>query len=199
MQQPPVRTQLQLVHDVLTSAVSGRLEQSRLAAHLKRNKLANVCSKSKLKVLGSRVEIHDVHSATDASAVRVQLLAVRGLPSREGSLVRRGGAEKRPAPHAPCRCRLGRSRAARSAPYTVGNTRLAAQPTETVRRDATSATSLCAGQRRAYDATNCRRRNRAVTAQVVPLRNDTASGRRVFFDAPDRAWTWSDSRIGSFA
>ena len=84
MQQPPVRTQLQLVHDVLTSAVSGRLEQSRLAAHLKRNKLANVCSKSKLKVLGSRVEIHDVHSATDASAVRVQLLAVRGLP-RAGS------------------------------------------------------------------------------------------------------------------
>ena len=48
--------------------------------HLQRNKVAHVCGERTLEVLGGWVEIDNVDSSAHASAVRVQLLTVGGLP-----------------------------------------------------------------------------------------------------------------------
>ena len=50
--------------------------------HLQSNEVAHVCGERTLEVFGCWVEVHNVNSSAHASAVRVQLLAVRGLPRR---------------------------------------------------------------------------------------------------------------------
>lgn len=64
----------------LTDARHWRLKgQEHHPAHLERNELPHVAGKRKLKVLSRRVQVNNVHCATHAFAVRVQLLTVRRL------------------------------------------------------------------------------------------------------------------------
>ena len=51
-------------------------------SHLQGNQLTHIASERILKVLGRWVEVNNVHKSAHAFAVRVQLLAVSGLPNR---------------------------------------------------------------------------------------------------------------------
>lgn len=146
--------------------------------HLQSNKVAHVCGERTLEVLGGWVEVDNVDSSAHASAVRVQLLTVGGLP---GAVSDDGG--NRSLAHAPCRCRPGRPRAARSGPCarlrltpckaTATNCRAALKPDlrACVYRPTTCASGTAA------DA-SCRRRHGDTPTAVVRREGSTTSAGR---------------------